>query len=79
MKAQIDKEGWLSVERAGRMKAMYCPWTMPETGAAAHCGDSCPLFYQHEGRNNIALACTAEWVQLEVVSDERRAKEQVTP
>lgn len=45
MKAKIDERGWLSLERAGKIKEVYCPWTKdPSDFECSHCGDWCALF-----------------------------------
>ena len=40
MKAMIDKEGKLSIERAGEMRNQACPYSSPPY----FCGDWCALF-----------------------------------
>jgi len=39
MKGEISKNGFLSIERAGKMKKQYCPYADDEA-----CGDWCPMF-----------------------------------
>jgi hypothetical protein len=46
MKGKIDKNGLLQIERAGKLKGQFCPWTDTENNPSS-CGDWCPLF--HEG------------------------------
>ena len=40
MKIKIDKEGYLFLERGGKMKEQQCPYH----GCGRGCGDWCPLF-----------------------------------
>jgi len=40
MKVKIDKNGYLSFERAGNMKLQACPFYKDSSA----CGDWCPLF-----------------------------------
>lgn len=42
MKIQIDEKGRLQIERAGAMKAQWCPYS--EGVSQALCGDWCPMF-----------------------------------
>ena len=42
MKIQIDKNGCLFVERAGKMAKQYCPRSQGDSQSP--CGDWCPLF-----------------------------------
>ena len=42
MKIKIDKEGFLWIERKGRMKNQVCPYDSDRS----HCGDWCPLFVE---------------------------------
>jgi hypothetical protein len=41
MKIKIDKDGYLWIERAGKMKKQFCPYDSINEG---YCGDWCPLF-----------------------------------
>jgi hypothetical protein len=43
MKIEIDKNGNLWIERAGKMKTQYCPSVMFD-GEFVGCGDWCPKF-----------------------------------
>ena len=45
MKIQIDQEGNLKIERAGRMKAQLCPFA---STYGLKCGDWCPHFDEPE-------------------------------
>ena len=42
MKAKIDRNGILKVERAGEMKTQCCPYT--PGNYTSYCGDWCPKF-----------------------------------
>jgi hypothetical protein len=44
MKIEIDKNGYLHIERAGRMKKQSCPCRSGKLGEFMECGDWCPLF-----------------------------------
>ena len=45
MIGKINKDGWLEIERAGKMKQQFCP-LQPEQNAfrTNRCGDWCPHF-----------------------------------
>lgn len=45
MKIQIDVDGNLKIERAGRLKYQLCPFAPVPT---THCGDWCPHFDEPE-------------------------------
>ena len=42
MKIKIDNEGYLWIERKGKMKDQFCPYDSD----MSHCGDWCPLFLE---------------------------------
>lgn len=46
MKIQIDKDGKLLIERAGKMKSQVCPFSFYSAHIDdwVYCGDWCPLF-----------------------------------
>jgi hypothetical protein len=46
MKIEINKQGYLNLERAGQMKSQLCPHNFYSTRLDdwVHCGDWCPLF-----------------------------------
>ena len=54
MKAQIDKDGALWIERGGVLKETGCPYdNPPDSGlGSASCGDWCPLFGEPETQND---------------------------
>ncbi len=82
MKAQLSKSGELKVERAGTFQWQFCPWLIQGDGSQRGCGNSCPLFTEDPrgGKLHVYLTCAgAECPVYEIVSDERQAKEQVTP
>ena len=58
MKAKIDKDGCLHLERAGKFKIQCCPYsTRFEPGGSSYCGDWCPLFEEPtEDPNNKVVA-----------------------
>lgn len=64
MKAKIDKDGFLWIERSGKMKAQHCP----ENHTLSNCGDWCPLFDEpvltdeSMGKRAILRLCSAELI-----------------
>jgi len=70
MKAIIDKDGRLSIERAGRMKKQYCM----TSNNMSQCGDWCPLF----GEPDLTVTykyirlCHKTVLDLDTIIDERK-------
>jgi len=89
MKAKIDKNGDLWIERAGVLKLQICPYTHSVTGAGTYsvpCGDHCPMFqygeYKEKGVkcHQIALNCGSGTCYLfnresSILIDERKNEE----
>lgn len=51
MKIKIDKDGNLQIERAGKLKAQYCPHY-----EGSPCGDWCPKFREpHYGQGDLRI------------------------
>lgn len=49
MKIRIDKDGFLAIERGGKMKPQNCPYDNPPIDSIpAKCGHWCPLFGEPE-------------------------------
>lgn len=52
IKAQIDKDGILYLEKAGKFKKQKCPYSAAAGngcyGFTENCSDSCPHFYLQE-------------------------------
>lgn len=48
MKILIDKNGWLHLDRAGKMKVQICPYATSHSTLVKNCGDWCPLFGEPE-------------------------------
>lgn len=44
MNGKISNNGWLYIERAGKMKMCSCPFSTPDESGPLSCGDWCPLF-----------------------------------
>lgn len=76
MKAKINKNGFLSLERAGLLKEQACPYTQAE----GHCGDWCPLFYINwlpSGDSIVVDLCkTNHIIKLEDFTDDRREEDE---
>lgn len=80
MKAKIDKDGFLYIERAGVMKRQHCPYVDEQI-----CGDWCPLFGEpqiltkhsristtsYETKIPIIVLCN-KTLELEELTDERK-------
>ena len=76
MKIKIDESGALYIERAGKMRKQYCPYT----GAATlprFCGDWCPLFKEYSldfGENGLLMLCNNNCISVNSCIDERKAE-----
>ena len=75
MKGLIDKNGWLAIERAGKMKSQYCPWTESDPDEEdRYCGDWCPHFVEpivNEGFTHLFLGCGDTTLIFCELTDER--------
>jgi len=73
VRAKLNKQGWLEIERAGRMKVQYCPYDRP-SDIPARCGDWCPRFIEF-GRlgssDSVKFHLCGEEVIFSEVIDER--------
>jgi len=73
MKAKIDCHGWLIVERAGKTRAQYCPYSSAE--GMQPCGDWCPKFEEMIVRGNSVNSKHSVTIcggpTYEIISDER--------
>lgn len=75
MKAKIDKNGYLELERAGKFKRQYCPFTAYDDNPNI-CGDWCPLFDIRTSSDNatvIYLCNQRSYYDVEL-TDERGAE-----
>jgi len=45
MKFKITKRGYLEIERNGKFKKQYCPYTKNGNNKLKRCGDWCPFFH----------------------------------
>ena len=66
MKAKIDKEGFLLLERAGNLKNQKC-----NTQKDYCCGDHCPHFQESMKRKTLRLCKDTTWYFKELI-DERK-------
>jgi len=48
MKGKITEFGCFDIERAGKLKPQYCPYTSWDAEPSNSCGDWCPLFGEPE-------------------------------
>lgn len=73
MKAKINGDGSLEVERAGKMRGMYCPYSADASGNRGFCGDWCPKFEEDtkydDGSVPVAIVCGGP--VYEIIADER--------
>lgn len=67
MKARIEVNGVLEVQRRGRWAPEYCPF---EHNWETRCGDWCPLFHETDG-SLLILNCGQGRATLELVGDAR--------
>jgi hypothetical protein len=71
MKAKINMDGWLLVQRKGLWIHQFCPFITSEDRSALHCGHHCPHFKDTEDAP-LRLTCVDNrdaW--FDVVSDLR--------
>lgn len=53
MEIKINKDGFLEIKRAGKLKLQYCPhMDFGDGEGTAPCSDSCPLFGEPEDYQN---------------------------
>lgn len=75
MKAKIDENGNLMVERKGQWVECMCPIMTVSMGRDCEiCNHQCPLFVEADscsGEPLVYLCCAPQLVQHEIVSDER--------
>lgn len=73
MKAKIDKNGHLYLERAGKMKKQFCKYTFKPDGKKVACGDWCPQFGIWENmRGSKAIGvCENHQIPVDEIIDER--------
>ena len=71
MKGKINNDGYLNIERAGRMRVQYCPWNSPYRNIY---GDWCPHFGEIECLDlRIELSCgNGRMLCFNEFTDERR-------
>lgn len=76
-KIQIDSNGFLQLERKGRLKPVYCPVASPNM--TIRCGDWCPFFVEPEmsgqQTGTLLLACQSKIGYQGIILDERETKE----
>lgn len=81
MKAKIDKDGWLWLERAGKFKKQYCLFQNENNDLGqAKCGDWCPLFGKIETNYDLITSefkieiCQNRILHFDEIIDERNQK-----
>lgn len=76
MKIKIDKNGLLSIERRGKFKSQYCPYSSPDShGELINCGDHCPQFSEPDPRiegETTLYICDNKAIFFDEFIDERR-------
>lgn len=74
MNGKIDKDGFLHIERAGRMKRQECPFheKLCNRDGFIPCGDWCPLFVP-DAKEKIIAFCKG-CVYFDTLTDERGTK-----
>jgi hypothetical protein len=74
MKLRIDSSGWIWIERAGKLRPAFCPFTAPPDDGR-RCGDWCPLFGEPApGLGAQTLLICQDRILSGEVTDERKAK-----
>lgn len=86
LKGKIDKDGILSIERAGVMRQQMCPYSYSNqlpVFSATQCGDACPLFdepYPERGTTSVMLCiCHEKRLFFKEFTDERKVQEKKEP
>ena len=72
MKAAINQDGFLSIERAGILQRQYCPFQAAEE--SQECGDWCPMFGEPDiwSQNLVSISiCNGKTIKLELLEDHR--------
>ena len=70
MKAKIDKNGYLHLERAGKLRPQDCPFAAFPAGDRGYCGDWCPHFGDIPGEIRFTCGTGMSWL-VELI-DERK-------
>ena len=79
MKGKIDRDGFLWIERAGKMNETTCPysqWLNKTTEEPISCGDWCPLFGEpilkalRLFNNDVVNKMTIELCRKDIIFDE---------
>ena len=80
MKAVIEENGWLSIERPGCMKKQCCVFGAAFPKGDVFCGDWCPAFREPEIERgtsgkvfNIQLCQQVGTLYFDEIEDQRRA------
>ena len=77
MKARIDANGTLEIERAGVGIKQFCPWNEGDDGTPRQCGGWCPLFEELGDAfagQVLHLCCSGESTYHDVTADARPKK-----
>lgn len=70
MKGKINKSGNLEIERAGKMRAQYCPY-VSEKAIYITCGDWCPAFEEPIWCEDIEIHICVTTLEFDEFADER--------
>jgi hypothetical protein len=72
MNGKIDANGFLRIERGGKLKTQHCPLCSDDR----HCGDRCPLFGEPTAvkDNKILPLCGAKTLYFDDFTDDRGGK-----
>lgn len=75
MKAKINSNGFLEVERKGGMREQFCPYAVDASGNRGICGDWCPKFDENTSYVTIIVGKPVMQIcggpSYEIVLDER--------
>ena len=79
MKIEIDENGVLKLERAGKMKHVYCPYVQPTQDTACGCGDWCALFSEPTPKDTYIVIelCMRTWKTYSQYFSDFRNKEEM--
>ena len=72
MKAAINQDGLLSIERAGVLQRQFCPFQAADD--LQECGDWCPMFGEPDiwSQNLVSISiCNGKVIKLDSLDDRR--------
>lgn len=71
MEIKIDKDGYLSIKKAGKLRFQHCLVPSYDSGRYLRCGDWCPAFWYDKDNAILHLCTMAGSINITDVIDER--------